>query len=192
MFQRLLIMSVVLPFAFTGIHAQSQPRSPILPDGVPMQERFTEADRTFIVQAGAAHRAELLLAALAESRAKDIRVRELAAHLLRDHEIELSLLEQLATERGVTLTDISEKQRQVAERIQALEGDEFDRAFVTQMINDHQDQLAFHSDMSLSPNLDVRLYAERRITSIRDHHRRAQVIDPLPASGRWSPDRRVR
>ena len=181
-------MLIILPGAS---FAQSQPRGPLSPDGVLMQERFTEADRTFIARAGRAHRAELLLASLAESRAKDVRVRELAAHVLRDHEIELGLLEQLAAERGVALTDITEKQREVAERLQALEGEVFDRAFIVQMINDHQDQLAFYGDMSLSPTLEVRLYAERRIKSIRDHLRRAEVIFPVPVFALWSPDRRV-
>lgn len=192
MLRRLLLLCLALTLAPSASYAQSQPRGPLSPDGVLMLERFTEADRAFIVRAGTAHRAELLLAALAESRAKDVRVRELASHVLYEHEIELGLLEQLAHEPGITLTDITEEQRQVAERLQALAGDEFDRSFVVQMINDHHDQLSFYGDMILSPTLEVRLYAERRIKAIRDHHRRAQVIYPVPDFARWSPNRRVR
>ena len=126
------------------------------------------------------------MAALAVDRARNIRVRQLAPRLLRDHEIELAQLQVIAEARGVALPEITEIQQETVDRLSSLEGYLFDRAFVQQMINEHHDQYGLYRDISENPNLDLRVYGERRISSIREHLQRAHELPQLPVFARWT------
>lgn len=186
MIRLLLSVGLVLAVTFTTTRAQSQPTGLPRYDTLILGERFTDLDRLWLQRAAQAHRTELQLAALAVDRASHIRVRQLAPRLLRDHEVELVQLQLMADERGVQLPDITDIQQETLDRLRALQGYLFDRAFVQQIINEHQDQYGLYRDISENPNLDIRVYGERRIPSIREHLQRVSEIHPYSVFARWT------
>jgi putative membrane protein len=182
----LMLIAVALPLAMAAPRAQSQPTGFPRPDTLILPERYTDLDREFLERSAQAHHTELQIATLAITRARDVRIRQLAPHLLRDHEIELGQLARIAEERGVALPEITEMQQETIERLRELEGDSFDRAFIAQVINEHRDQYGLYRDVSENPNLDIRSYGERRIPSIREHLQRTQDIYPMSVLARWT------
>jgi predicted outer membrane protein len=184
-----LLLPLSVAFAatlVTTISAQSQPTGFPRFDTLIIEPRFTADDREWIQRAAQAHRTELLLAALAADRARDVRVRQLAPRLLRDHEIELGQLQRIAAEKGVEIPEITDIQQEMLDRLRSLDGYLFDRSFVQQVINEHFDQHGIYRDISENPNLALRVYGERRIPSIRQHLDRARAIGyPSPLFNRW-------
>jgi predicted outer membrane protein len=84
------------------------------------------------------------------------------------------------------LLPLSEIQQETLDRLSALEGYLFDRAFVQQIVNEHQDQFGLYRDISENPNLDLRAYGEPRIQSIREHLQRAYYVSLTPVFARWT------
>jgi putative membrane protein len=183
---RLLPIGLVLTLAVATPIAQSQPTGFPRFDSVILSARFTDLDRLFLERAAQLHEMELQIATLATSRARDSRVRQLVPGLIRDHEIELNQLKRIAEHRGVTLPPLSEIQRETIDRLSALEGYLFDRAFVVQIVNEHRDQYGIYRDISENPNLDLRAYGEPRIQSIQAHLQRAYAISLTPVFARWT------
>jgi putative membrane protein len=187
MLRLLLVLGVAIATLATTLSAQSQPTGFPRFDTLIIDERFTADDREWIQRAAQAHRAELLMAGLAAERARDVRVRQLAPRLLRDHEIELAQLQLIASEKGVDLPAITELQQETLDRLRSLDGSLFDRAFVQQVINEHHDQHGLYRHISENPNLALRVYGERRIPSIREHLQRARWIGSgQPLFARWA------
>jgi putative membrane protein len=187
MLRLLLVLGVAIATLATTLSAQSQPTGFPRFDTLIIDERFTADDREWLQRAAQAHRTELLMAALAAERGRDVRVRQLAPRLLRDHQIELAQLQLVAREKGVDLPEITELQQETLDRLRSLDGYRFDRAFVRQVINEHQDQYGLYRHISENPNLALRVYGERRLPSIREHLRRAGGIGyPQPLLARWA------
>ena len=181
----LLLAGLALTLAIATPAAQSQPTGFPRFDSVILSERFTDLDRQFLEHASQLHEMELQIATLATSRARDVRVRQLVPRLIRDHEIELNQLKRVAEHRGVTLPPLTDIQRETIDRLSALEGYLFDRAFVQQIVNEHQDQYGLYRDISENPNLDLRAYGEPRIHSIQAHLQRAYNVSLTPVFARW-------
>lgn len=182
----LFFVGLVLTLAIAMPAAQSQPTGFPRFDSLILTERFTDLDRQFLERAAQLHEMELQIATLATSRARDVRVRQLVPSLIRDHEVELNQLKRIAEHRGVTLPSLSDIQRETIDRLSALEGYLFDRAFVQQIVNEHHDQYGLYRDVSENPNLDIRAYGEPRIQSIQTHLQRAYNVSLTPVFARWT------
>jgi putative membrane protein len=185
MFRRLLFIGLASMLAMATPIAQSQPTGFPRFDVLNLVERFTDLDRQFLERAAQLHEMELQMATLATTRARDVRIRQLAPHLLRDHEIEFNQLKRIAAERGVTLPGLDDIQQETLDRLRDLDGYLFDRAFIFQIVNEHRDQYGLYRDSSENPNLDLRSYGERRIATIQEHVWTAHRIEVTPVFGRW-------
>jgi len=161
-----LVLAAVVPWAMPPTaQAQVNHASDMATHGV------GTTDRQFLQQAADEGAAEISLALLALKQAKSQQVRQLAQQLLDDH---------IQTNRElVTLTNLKQDAQpakapsadnDVQQRLQTLHGDEFDRAYVDQMVQSHQRAVEiFAKTARNSTDADVKHFAQTKLPVLQHH-----------------------
>jgi putative membrane protein len=97
-------------------------------------------------------------------------VRDFAKRLEKDHtEANLELLKLLDAQRIDVSRDMTPYQ-ETADRLSKLRGDEFDRAFVQQMVKDHEETVAkFAAEAKEGLNPELKAYAAKLLPILQEH-----------------------
>jgi putative membrane protein len=129
-----------------------------------------DADRAFIKMAASSSQAEIQLGKLAAERADRSELRDFAKRLEKDHtEANLELLKLLDTQRIDVSRDMTSYQ-ETADRLSKLRGIEFDRAFVQQMVKDHEETVAkFAAEAKEGRNPELKAYAAKQLPTLQEH-----------------------
>ena len=172
-----------------GLAAQGQAPSqpPAQPSSSPQSPRPTgsagmsqgtlaSTDTSFITTAGASGKAEVALATLAQQKASNDRVRQYATKLHGDHQKANSELTALAAKKKVTIPDIPADKKAVHDRLSGQSGAEFDRAYMTQMVQDHKASVSLFTTASSSSDADVKAFAEKTLPTLKIHLSDAEAI----------------
>jgi putative membrane protein len=135
-------------------------------------------DKKFITDAAVSGMAEVELAELASQKAESEDVRAYAAHLLQQHKDANEKLKALASEKNVSLpTDLDPKHKQIRDKLSALEGPEFDKAYVEAMIKDHKKAVNdFQTEAKNGKDKDVKEFAKETVPALKEHLDQAQKL----------------
>lgn len=138
-----------------------------------------EKDKEFVTTVGMMGLAEVQYAQLALAKASDSRVQEFAQRMVDDHTKSNEELQQLATAKGLALpTELDGDHQAALEKLRSLEGSQFDRVYMDQMIADHEKAATFLGEASAGlMDEDLRTYAAKTLTTIQDHQRLANGIN---------------
>jgi len=137
-----------------------------------------EDDAEFAVKAADAGLSEVQLGRLAMERATDARVKDFATRMVRDHEQANDELLSIAARHNITLPpaaseDEVDKQRDLREK----SGADFDRAYMRQMVDDHDDAVSLFEDAaSDARNPDLQSFAARTLPALKKHLEEARSI----------------
>lgn len=131
----------------------------------------------FLRVAGQDGRAEVALAELASTKAQSSDVKAYAAMLRRDHEKANTELEALAKQMNVTVSDPSTAQQDVKRRLQGLSGEAFDRAYIQQMVQDHEKAVAAFTTASQGTTGPVKDFAAKTLPTLQQHLSRARALE---------------
>ena len=136
------------------------------------------ADSAYIRQAMAGNFTEVALGRLAESRAADSAVKEFARRMISEHNAMNQQWGTLArNNRMKTEVDFGPAGQDAIERLEDLSGAAFDQAYMREMIQAHQQDLAAYQRMSTSARSpDVRQLAQSGASTIRSHLALAQQV----------------
>jgi putative membrane protein len=128
-------------------------------------------DRQFLTEALEGNRAETELAKLAEQKATSQPVRELAQTLQTDHARANDTLESIAGKVGVPAEPaMKPKHKQLQDRLSRLEGDAFDRAYASEMVKDHEKDIARYEKASRQlQNAELKAYASETLPHLKQH-----------------------
>ncbi|RPJ76610.1 MAG: DUF4142 domain-containing protein, partial [Acidobacteria bacterium] len=97
-------------------------------------------DQDFLKKAVIANLAEIELGRLATEKAQNPEVKQFAQMMVDGHTKALNELKQLAQRSTAPLpTSLDEKHQELQQRLSALSGEEFDRAYMEAMIDAHED-----------------------------------------------------
>jgi putative membrane protein len=157
-------------------------------------EQELRNDLPFLREAASANLMEVTLGRLAQSRGRDTRVKDFGGRMVTDH---TNLQQQLTTftsTSGIGFTPgLTAQQQQDVNRLQSLSGSEFDRAYITMMVQHHQnDVYKFENESRDADAPRVRELATASLPVLRQHLSLAQrvaglinvqVATPSPASG---------
>jgi putative membrane protein len=134
------------------------------------------ADVTFLTEAAQAGNAEIELAQLAQRTSVHAGLDAFAEGLERDHKQAGERLEELADRRDVDfpndvvgLPGPTDEQRDTHTRLAALKGSAFNRAWVEQIVKNHQGSIERYERAAGSADADVRAYAESALPVLRGH-----------------------
>ena len=138
-----------------------------------------QADQTnFLADALRANIAEVKLGQLAAERAQNLQVRQYGDMLRKDHTKSLEKASSLASEIGVPASsELTDQQRKQFESLQKLSGEEFDTTFLSQMVREHQSDIAkFSAQAQSGSDPEVMAFAKEALPTLQAHLQHAQSI----------------
>lgn len=163
-----------LAMASAGAANVQQPQQP-LKQSQPMGQA-SKFDRRFVQEAAQQGQGELALAQVAEQKAQSPEAKRLAQELVTSHSQANQQLSQLAFSKNIDIaTEPSAAQRSRIQSIEKLQGERFDKEFLTQAAKDHRKSLSlFEKAARNSEDPDIKGWAQKMIPTLEQHLAMAQ------------------
>lgn len=135
-------------------------------------------EQAFVTQAAQGGLAEVELGQLALARGASRAVKAFAQTMVEDHRKANADLEKVAAAAGASVpTEPSTAHKAVADRLGSLSGNEFDVAYSTQMVADHEKTIAlFEQEAASGANPDLKAFAASALPTLRAHLEHAKEL----------------
>jgi putative membrane protein len=137
-------------------------------------------DRHFVKKAVQGGMAEVELGKLATEKGQSDQVKKFAQRMVDDHSKANEQLKQLAGSKGIPLPkDLDAKDKAAKKRLSKLGGEQFDRAYMSDMVADHtQDVSEFQQESTTAKDTDIKNFAAQTLPTLEDHLKEARSIAP--------------
>jgi len=139
---------------------------------------LSASDALFMKKAAEGNKAEVELGQMAEQNASSEAVKSFGKRMMKDHGQASEQLESIAGKLGVTLPNkVNAKDQATKDRLEKLSGNEFDQAYMRDMVKDHTKDVAeFQKAASSASNPDVKSFAEQTLPTLQSHLKEARQI----------------
>ena len=143
------------------------------------------ADKTFVEKAAVGGMAEVQLGNLAQQKAASDQVKQFAARMVTDHTKANDELKRIASKKGVQLpSSLDKKHQSDMDRLQKMSGADFDKAYMSHMVDDHkQDVAEFKKEASSGHDSDVKSFASKTLPTLEEHLKMAQSTNDAVKKG---------
>ncbi|WP_432708536.1 DUF4142 domain-containing protein [Pedobacter sp.] len=132
---------------------------------------------SFIQKAAIGGMMEVELGKLAQEKAKNSKVKEFGAMMVKDHTKVNEELKKLAQSSDVTLaTSYPLKLKAQIEELKILTGDAFDKAYMKLMVEDHEKTIALFKNAAKSSDVNISKFAAKTLPSLEAHNKTAKGI----------------
>jgi putative membrane protein len=133
--------------------------------------KATHPDKHFLKEAAQGGEAEVTLGQMAAKQAANDDVKKFGQRMVDDHTKASDELKKLAASQGVTLPpEMDRKAKAVQQRLSQLSGAEFDRAYMKEMVKDHQkDVAAFEREARQGNDPDLKNWAAQTLPTLKEH-----------------------
>jgi len=164
--------SMVLAIALAGVSVSAQVTAEKVASSV------SDADRAFMTEAATGGLAEVELGRLAARKGKSASVRAFGQRMVRDHSRANVQLKSLARSKRVALpAALTEEQKADRAKLQNLSGADFDREYMSMMVDDHdKDVAAFQDKSSSASDAGLRAFATKTLPTLQQHQKMAHDI----------------
>jgi putative membrane protein len=137
------------------------------------------ADSKFAMMAAMGGMAEVEMGRLAAQKGASDEVRQFGQRMVDDHSKANEQLMQVASSKGMTLpTALDPKHQAEMQKMSALSGDAFDRAYVKMMVKDHKKDVAeFQKEASGGADPDIKSFAATTLPTLQEHLQMIQRIN---------------
>lgn len=147
---------------------------------------LSRADRKVLTDMAMVNMAEIEIARTAQNKSQNEQVKNYAQQMIDDHTRALNDVKQLADNRGVKLpSELDRAHKGKAERMMALSGDAFDKAYLSQAgVMEHQkahDRLSHAEARAKDP--EVKALVARALPVVDQHLHAAQQLHKSTAVG---------
>ena len=141
---------------------------------------MSASDKKFVREAAQGGMAEVELGKLATEKASSPEVKKFGQRMVDDHSKANDQLKEVASSQGITLPNkLSPKDEMTKERLSKLSGEQFDKAYMSDMVKDHtQDVADFERESSSGRDSEVKNFAAQTLPTLKDHLRQAKEIAP--------------
>jgi putative membrane protein len=135
-------------------------------------------DMKFMREMAQANLAEVQAGKMAASKASSAEVKKYGQHMVDDHSKALSENRSLAKAKGVQAPSQPAKKHQAAmKKLEKEKGEGFDKAFMQQMVKDHEEALKLHQDAAKNAkDPQLKAAAEKSVPVIQKHLEEAKSI----------------
>ena len=166
-----ILLAGALAFGFAGAAQAQWAPSPRAPSSDALSDDFAQ-------KAAAGGLAEVEAGRLAQTKAGDKAVRNLAARMVRDHAKANSELMRILQKSGrQPPSGLDADGRSMMDKLNSASGREFDRAYITAMVEDHdKDVQAFSECAKSCGDRAVKAFAAKTLTVIRRHDKAVQDL----------------
>jgi putative membrane protein len=141
-------------------------------------DELSSQDKQFIDEAGSGGMLEVRLGQYASQNASSDDVKKFAEHMVGDHGKANDQLKTVATQTPIEIPKaLSDEDQKVLDRLEKLTGTEFDKAYIAQMVEDHEkDIAAFQKESSDGSKISVKGFAEKTLPTLKHHLEMAQNL----------------
>jgi putative membrane protein len=141
---------------------------------------MSTSDKDFMKKAAEGGLAEVELGNLAAKKAHNPEVKEFAERMVKDHTKANDELKDVASSKGMTLPHrLSMKDEAAKQKLSALSGDQFDKAYMSDMVKDHTKDVAdFQHECTNATDPAVTHFATQTLPTLQDHLKEAKNIAP--------------
>jgi len=146
----------------------------------------TTSDTMFLKKAAQGGLAEVELGQLATQKASSDEVKKFGQRMVDDHSKANDQLKQVAEQKHINLpTEPSAKDKATKARLEKLSGEQFDRAYMKDMVKDHRTDVAeFAHESKTARDPAVKSFAEQTLPTLREHLKQAEQIAPTQKTGK--------
>ena len=148
-------------------------------------------DQRFVREAAQGGMAEVELGNLAQQKAQSDEVKQFAQRMVTDHGKANDELKQLASQKGwESPTDMGEKHKAERDKLDKMSGAEFDKAYMSHMVMDHQKDVSlFRRASRRASDAELKGWAGKTLPVLQDHLKQAtdtakKVGAPMPSMKR--------
>ena len=128
----------------------------------------TEDDAQFVVNAAYNHLTTISLCDLAIMRATHNDVRELANSIHAQHSKANRELEEIASQKGITMPTLQDKENMEYKNLESKTGTEFDKAFYDKIVGLQKDAIDMYQEANTDlADSQLRDYASHQLPTIR-------------------------
>jgi putative membrane protein len=119
---------------------------------------------------------EVELGRLAADKGTDPMVKAFGQHMVDDHTRINDDLKAIAAQAGVQLPDsVGSKQKKIFDKLSALSGVAFDRAYIDDMVADHKEDIsAFEKAARFAGDSPFKKFAADNLPTLKDHLKMAE------------------
>lgn len=146
----------------------------------------------FYTQAAESGMAEVMLGNLALQKTQNEQIRQFAQQMVTDHTNANNELKQLAESKNITLPSaVSSKQQSAYDKLNGMNGMDFDKAFMKQMVKDHENAVKlFRKQSEKGEDADAKAFATKTLPTLQMHLQMAKTMnDSMKNSNRNSNDK---
>jgi putative membrane protein len=158
----------------------TQPTTPSQqPEAGPSNSVQSMADQSFVSEAMQGSMAEVQLAQLAQQKSQSQDVKQFAQKMANDHtQMNQKWFDPVARQLNVSEPKSpSKKDKKLMAKLEGLNGDEFDKEYITAMLKDHQDDLKkFKQEADATQDPNLKQIATQGSTVISQHLQLAEQV----------------
>ena len=171
-FARWGFAAALLPLAAC---ASNPPPAPAAPPGPPP---LAAADASFIQMAAQGGMAEVQMGQLAEQTSKSRAIKAYAEQMIKDHTLNNSQLQQLATSKGAVVpTTLSDEQQKTLTMLQGEKGRKFDHDYLQAQVAGHTEMLStVQTEAASGTDPDLKSFASATAPTVQQHLTEAQKL----------------
>jgi putative membrane protein len=137
----------------------------------------TAIDATFVTDAMKGDNGEVAIGKLAQAQASSKAAKDFGAMLATDHGAHKDKLAKLASDNGIPVTDDpSDEGKANLDKLKALKGADFDKAFKAAMIDDHTKDIAKYEKQASSGDATTASLAQETLPTLRKHLAAAKAL----------------
>jgi putative membrane protein len=170
---------------------QSTERSTAQTAGQTNRTENMASDKTFVMNAAIGGMAEVEMGKLATQKASDDRVKQFGQKMVDDHSKANEELKSVASAQKIDIpTSLDSKHQATIDRLSKLSGTAFDRAYVREMVKDHnEDVKEFQKESQSGQDSAVRGFASKTLPTLQEHQKMILDINKSTGTKATSADR---
>jgi putative membrane protein len=133
----------------------------------------------FAVEAASGGLMEVELGKLAATNAASPKVKEFGQTMVKDHGKANEELKALAAQKNISIPSTpGEKHQSHIEELKTKKGADFDKAYMSMMVEDHEEDInKFEKASQNDKDADIKAFASKTLPVLRQHHEMAKTIN---------------
>ena len=153
-------------------------------------------DEAFAIKAAQGGIAEVKLGELAQEKAQNEAVRKFGQRMAEEHTKSNHRLKEAALKEKISLPkEMGKKDQATYDALAKLSGAEFDKAYVRDMVQDHQDDIAeFGTEARTGQREEIKTFAAETLPTLKEHLKAAKdmrvaIMKPAVTSDSKTPSK---
>jgi putative membrane protein len=159
--------------------------APAFAQSQPKKGSLAKQDQQYFRDIAQANLAEVEAGKLAQQQASNPQVKEFAEHMVKDHGQMVEEQKQMASSRGTQMPKQPGKEQQAAlSKLKKAKGEQFDRAYMSQMVKDHEKALkTVQQAAGNAQDPELKAMAQKAEPDIEKHLQMARQLSDSASAG---------